>query len=110
MGSPEAQKLAAEQAFRLPARTDLPPEALPEWARDVLARLVPAKVDWNLNDAQSLTFSYQLGRSNDLRSFSGTNRIADGNRTRLLSGADTNLSAFAGQEASDALTDRPGAA
>src|SRR5207253_1385975 len=40
----------------------------------------------------------------------GTNRIADGNRTRLLSGADTNLSAFAGQEASDALTDRSGAA
>ena len=53
VGSPEAQKLAAEQAFRLPARTDLPPEALPEWARDVLARLVPAKVDWNLMSAKS---------------------------------------------------------
>ena len=53
VGSPEAQKLAAEQAFRLPARTDLPPEALPEWARDVLARLVPAKVDWDLMSAKS---------------------------------------------------------
>ncbi len=53
VGSPEAQKLAAEQAFRLPARTDLPPADLPEWARDVLARLVPAKVDWNLMAAKS---------------------------------------------------------
>jgi hypothetical protein len=33
--------------------------------------------DWNINKAQSLVVSYQLGRSNDLRSFSGTNRIAD---------------------------------
>jgi hypothetical protein len=36
-----------------------------------------ARADWNLNDAQNFTFSYQLGRSNDLRAFSGTNRIAD---------------------------------
>jgi hypothetical protein len=33
--------------------------------------------DWNLNDSNNFTFSYQLGRSNDLRQFSGTNRLAD---------------------------------
>ncbi len=35
------------------------------------------RVDWNLNTANNFTFSYQLGRSDDLRAFSGTNRIAD---------------------------------
>lgn len=35
------------------------------------------RVDWNLNDANRFTFGYQLGRSNDLRQFSGTNRLAD---------------------------------
>jgi hypothetical protein len=36
-----------------------------------------ARGDWNINNAQSVTVGYQLGRSNDLRAFSGTNRIAD---------------------------------
>lgn len=36
-----------------------------------------ARADWNINKAQNITFSYQLGRSSDLRAFSGTNRIAD---------------------------------
>jgi len=35
------------------------------------------RADWNINASQNFIFSYQLGRSNDLRSFSGTNRIAD---------------------------------
>lgn len=35
------------------------------------------RVDWNLNKANNVTFGYQLGRSNDLRQFSGTNRLAD---------------------------------
>ena len=35
------------------------------------------RADWNLNRANNFTFSYQLGRSNDLRSFSGTNRIGN---------------------------------
>lgn len=48
VGSPEAQRLAAERAFRVPARTDLAPEDLPAWARDVLDRLVPAEMDWEL--------------------------------------------------------------
>jgi len=46
LGSPEAQKLAAEKAFRLPARTDLPAAELPQWARGVETALVPAKLDW----------------------------------------------------------------
>ena len=46
LGSPEAQKLAAEKAYRLPARTDLPLEQMPEWARDVSTKLVAAKLDW----------------------------------------------------------------
>jgi iron(III) transport system substrate-binding protein len=45
VGSPEGQELAARQSFRLPARTDMPAERLPEWAQRVLAALVPAKVD-----------------------------------------------------------------
>lgn len=48
VGSVEGQELAARDAFRLPARTDLPPEELPEWAREVLAQLKPAEVDWSL--------------------------------------------------------------
>ena len=47
-GSIEAQELAAEKAFRLPARTDLPADELPDWARDALAQLVTADVDWQL--------------------------------------------------------------
>ena len=43
VGSPEAQRLVAEEVFRVPARTDLPPEEMPEWARDVFERLVPAE-------------------------------------------------------------------
>jgi iron(III) transport system substrate-binding protein len=45
VGSAAALALAAEHAFRIPARGDLPPESLPEWARDVLARLVAAEYD-----------------------------------------------------------------
>lgn len=36
-----------------------------------------ARADWNINNAHNITFNYQLGRSNDLRAFSGTNRIGD---------------------------------
>lgn len=48
VGSVEAQLLAAREALRLPARTDIPGTDLPAWAREVEARLVPAKVDWEL--------------------------------------------------------------
>lgn len=42
-----------------------------------IKHIFTARADWNVNNAQNLTYSYQLGRSNDLRAFSGTNRIAD---------------------------------
>jgi iron(III) transport system substrate-binding protein len=48
VGSPAGVALAAEGAFRLPARTDVPPGELPPWARDVLRELKPAQVDWKL--------------------------------------------------------------
>lgn len=48
VGSVEAQLLAARQTYRLPARTDLPGDSLPQWARDVKASLVPADMDWDL--------------------------------------------------------------
>jgi iron(III) transport system substrate-binding protein len=48
LGGIEAQRLAAEKAFRLPARTDIPQETLPEWVREVEKRLVVAKMDWGL--------------------------------------------------------------
>jgi len=48
VGSPEAQRLAAEKVYRVPARTDLSRDQLPPWAQDVLDRLVPAKVDWQM--------------------------------------------------------------
>lgn len=48
VGSLEGQELAAREAFRLPARTDLPPDRLPQWAQEVLRDLKPAAVDWAL--------------------------------------------------------------
>ena len=48
VGSAEAQRLAAEQVFRIPARTDLPPASLPDWARQALAEMRPAEVDERL--------------------------------------------------------------
>jgi len=48
VGSVEGQELAAREAFRLPARTDIPPAQLPDWAQSVLRDLKPAQVDWSL--------------------------------------------------------------
>jgi iron(III) transport system substrate-binding protein len=45
VGSVEGQELAARDAFRLPARTDLPPARLPAWAQQVVRSLVPAALD-----------------------------------------------------------------
>jgi iron(III) transport system substrate-binding protein len=52
VGSREALKLAAEKAFRLPARSDLGAEDLPQWAQEALAALVSAEVDWALIEEQ----------------------------------------------------------
>jgi iron(III) transport system substrate-binding protein len=46
LGSKEALLLAAEKAFRLPARSDFDVERLPEWARRVSGELIRAEVDW----------------------------------------------------------------
>jgi iron(III) transport system substrate-binding protein len=48
LGSIEAERLAAERAYRLPARTDIPQAELPAWAREVEGKLVPATMDWVL--------------------------------------------------------------
>jgi iron(III) transport system substrate-binding protein len=48
VGSPEGQELAAREAFRLPARTDMPAEKLPDWAQEVLRDMKPAPVRWDL--------------------------------------------------------------
>ena len=48
LGTVEAQRLAAEKAYRLPARTDIPASQLPAWVREVQSRLVPARIDWDL--------------------------------------------------------------
>ena len=48
VGSREALLLTAQRVFRLPARTDLSPQELPEWAREALGQIVPAVVDWDL--------------------------------------------------------------
>ncbi len=47
VGSTEAQRLAAERLFRIPARTDLPRDELPSWAVEVLDSMHPAEVDWD---------------------------------------------------------------
>jgi iron(III) transport system substrate-binding protein len=48
VGTSEAQLLAAREVARLPARRDLPEDALPEWVRDVRRRMVVADVDWGV--------------------------------------------------------------
>ncbi len=44
-GSVEAQALAADKAFRIPARTDIPRDKLPPWAQEVLTAMQPAVYD-----------------------------------------------------------------
>jgi iron(III) transport system substrate-binding protein len=52
VGSAQAQTLAAERAFRLPARADLAPDRLPAWAREALSRLIVADYDEALASEQ----------------------------------------------------------
>lgn len=47
VGGVEGQLLATRDAYRLPARTDLPEDSLPDWARDVERRMKVADVDWD---------------------------------------------------------------
>ncbi|MEO8502801.1 MAG: extracellular solute-binding protein [Acidobacteriota bacterium] len=62
VGGREAQELAARQAFKLPARTDLPAAALPEWAQHVLAALKPAALDWSLIERQQSAWMAEWDR------------------------------------------------
>lgn len=48
VGSIGTQLLAAREAYRLPARIDLPADSLPEWVREVRGALVTEPMDWDL--------------------------------------------------------------
>jgi iron(III) transport system substrate-binding protein len=48
VGGDEAQLLAAREVFRLPARTDLPVNAVPAWVARVEREMVVADMDWSL--------------------------------------------------------------
>jgi iron(III) transport system substrate-binding protein len=52
VGSQEAQLLTARDVFRLPARTDLPPDSVPRWVAQVEREMVVADVDWRLFSKQ----------------------------------------------------------
>jgi iron(III) transport system substrate-binding protein len=48
VGSVAAQLAATREAYRLPARLDLPADSLPPWAREVRRVMKVATVDWDL--------------------------------------------------------------
>jgi iron(III) transport system substrate-binding protein len=48
VGDRETLLLTARQAFRLPARTDLPSADLPLWAQEAKEQIIRADLDWNL--------------------------------------------------------------
>jgi len=48
VGSVAAQLAATGEAYRLPARLDLPVDSLPPWAREVRRVMQVADVDWDL--------------------------------------------------------------
>ncbi len=48
VGSMEGQLLAARRAFRIPVRTDIPADSLPDWLRRVTDEMVPMPLDWSL--------------------------------------------------------------
>jgi iron(III) transport system substrate-binding protein len=48
VGSTEGQLLTAREMARLPARADLPADSLPDWVKDVRAKMKVAPMDWAL--------------------------------------------------------------
>lgn len=48
VGSEEALLLVLDGSYRLPMRQDLPADRMPTWARQALARIEPAGIDWEL--------------------------------------------------------------
>ncbi len=51
-GSEESLNEAAEQFFRIPARSDLDPEGLPQWLQDALPQIIPMPIDRDVFSAQ----------------------------------------------------------
>ena len=49
--TPEMQIVAARDVYRLPVRTDLPADSLPQWVRDVEARMRVEPVNWDTVEA-----------------------------------------------------------
>lgn len=70
VGSREAQLLAAREVFRLPARTDLEADDLPEWAGDALRDLVVAPVDRELVEERAADWMARWDR--EVRSRGGS--------------------------------------
>ncbi len=52
VGSRAGLEVAAERFFRIPARTDLDPEAFPAWLREALPRIRPMEVDAEVIEAR----------------------------------------------------------
>ena len=48
VGSQEGQLLTAREMMRLPSRTDLPNDSLPDWVKQVRAEMKVANMDWAL--------------------------------------------------------------
>lgn len=63
VGSKEALRLVAEKAYRLPARTDLPLEEWPAWAREVMRELVPGEVNWERMEREGARWMTEWDRS-----------------------------------------------
>ena len=62
VGSREALLLAAREAYRLPARTDLPNSELPAWAQEARQQIRRAAVDWDLMAEQGSEWMAQWDR------------------------------------------------
>ena len=56
VGSIDGQLLAARREFRLPARSDIPLDSLPDWAREVKQQLVAEEMDWVLLGEQGASW------------------------------------------------------
>ena len=50
--TPEMEIVAARDAFRLPARTDLPADSLPAWVREVERLMVVEPINWDTVEAR----------------------------------------------------------
>ena len=62
VGEEEALLLVLNGSYRLPVRADLPSEALPDWARNALAGIRPAQIDWDLVEQRGSDWMSQWDR------------------------------------------------